>query len=172
MTAQGGAGHLDENEYMRPLRVFVDTSVFGGMFDIEFEADTRAFFKEVAAGNFSLAVSKQVYDEIVPAPGQVKSFFDALLPQMVLFNDSPEVQYLVEVYLDKKVVGRKSLNDALHVAYATVHGCSGLVSWNFKHIISEDKSLAFNLANTEQGYPQIFIASPREIVRHGNARRG
>lgn len=157
---------------MKPLRVFVDTSVFGGMFDVEFEEDTRVFFREVVSGRFSLAVSKQVYDEIVPAPEQVKSFFDALLPQMVLFSDSPEVQHLVDIYLEKKIVGKKSLNDALHVAYATVYGCSGLVSWNFKHIISEDKSLSFNLANMEQGYPQIFIASPKEILNHGKKQHG
>ncbi len=88
---------------MKPLRVFVDTSVFGGMFDVEFEDDTRAFFKEVVSGRFSLAISKQVYDEIAPVPEQVKSFFDALLPQMVLFSDSPEVQHLVDIYLGKRL---------------------------------------------------------------------
>lgn len=157
---------------MRPLRVFVDTSVFGGMFDEEFEFDTRAFFQRAASGRFLLAVSKQVYDEIVPAPLCVREFFDALLPQMTLFSDSPEVQRLVDAYLDSNVVGKKSLNDALHVAHATVYGCSGLVSWNFKHIISEDKSLAFNLVNMEQGYPQVFIASPKEILDHEERRRG
>ena len=157
---------------MRPLRIFVDTSVFGGMFDSEFERDTRVFFREAVSGRFLLAVSKQVYGEIIPAPARVKSFFDALLPQMILFNDSHEVQRLVDAYLDRKIVGKKSLNDALHVAYATVYGCSGLISWNFKHIIHEDKSLAFNLVNMEQGYPQIFIASPREIIDHDTTRRG
>ncbi len=151
---------------MRPMRIFVDTSVFGGMFDAEFEDDTRAFFMEVTAGRFLLGVSQQVYDEIAPAPARVRAFFDSLLPKMAFFYDSQEVQHLVDVYRDRNVVGRKSLSDASHVAIATVYGCAGLVSWNFKHIVSEDKSLAFNLANMEQGYPPVFIASPKEILNY------
>ena len=151
---------------MRPLRVFVDTSVFGGMFDPEFEVDTRAFFTQVAAGRFALAVSRQVYEEIVPAPANVRELFGAMLPQMEFFNDSPAMRELVVAYLDKKVVGPSSRNDASHVAYATVHGCAGLVSWNFKHIVNEDKSLLFNLVNMERGYPQVFIASPKEVMSH------
>ncbi len=156
---------------MRPMRIFVDTSVFGGMFDEEFEEDTRAFFREVDAGRFLLGVSRQVYDEIVPAPARVKAFFETLLPRMEYFTDSPEAQRLIDIYLARDVVGRKSLNDASHVANATVHGYSGLVSWNFKHIVGKDKSPAFNLINMEQGYPHIFIASPKEILNHEKAQR-
>ncbi len=155
---------------MRPVRIFVDTSVFGGMFDAEFEDDTRAFFREAAAGRFSLCVSKQVYDEIAPAPARVKAFFETMLPRMAFFSSPPEVRRLANMYVDRDVVGKKSLSDALHVACATVHGCSGLVSWNFKHIIGADKSLAFNLANMEQGYSLIFIASPKEILDYEKAQ--
>jgi hypothetical protein len=37
---------------MKRLRVYADTSVFGGCFDPEFEAASTAFFREVAAGRF------------------------------------------------------------------------------------------------------------------------
>ena len=100
----------------------------------------------------------------------LREFFGTLLPQMEFFNDSLAVRQLVAAYLDGKVVGSASRNDASHVAYTTVHGCAGLVSWNFKHIVNEDKSLSFNLVNMEQGYPQVFIASPKEVLSHVQER--
>jgi len=35
---------------MKPLRIYVDTSVVGGCFDAEFEAETKRFFDLVRAG--------------------------------------------------------------------------------------------------------------------------
>ncbi len=52
---------------MRPLRVFIDTSVFGGMFDSEFSVDTQRFFDAVDMDRFQLAISDQVVQEIAPA---------------------------------------------------------------------------------------------------------
>ena len=39
------------------IRVYADTSVFGGVFDEEFSAPSRAFFDEVRSGRFQLVVS-------------------------------------------------------------------------------------------------------------------
>lgn len=151
---------------MRPLRVFVDTSVFGGMFDSEFDVDTRAFFDAVDAGQFRLGISEQVIREIEPAPKNVRDFFYAQLPEVDVFIDSLEIQRLTDCYLRKKIVTDKSWADASYVAYATVHGCSGLVSWNYKHIVHTDKSMLFNVVNASQGYPPLFIATPKEILNH------
>ncbi len=149
---------------MRPLLVYVDTSVFGGIFDLEFEEDTRRFFQLAEEGLFRLAVSEQVAKEIKPAPALVKGFFNAMLPTLEYLHDSPEVQGLSESYVQQKVVGVNSLADAVHVAYATVRKCDGLVSWNYKHMIHPDKCALFNVVNLVQGYPQLFIASPREVI--------
>ena len=113
---------------MRPLRTFIDTSVFGGMFDPEFEADTRLFFIAVDSGRFQLAVSDLVAQEIIPAPRMVRQFFNTYLPEIDLLKDSLEIQRLTDLYLHNKIVTSKYRADASHVAYATVHGCAGLVS--------------------------------------------
>ena len=49
---------------MKPLRVYVDTSVFGGCFDAEFEAESRRFFDLVRAGRVVVMVSSVVLDEL------------------------------------------------------------------------------------------------------------
>lgn len=52
-------------------RVYADTSVFGGVFDAEFAAPSRAFFDLVRSGRFRLVVSAIVQQEIDNAPEEV-----------------------------------------------------------------------------------------------------
>lgn len=39
------------------VRVYADTSVFGGVFDTEFEEPSREFFRQVVTGRFELITS-------------------------------------------------------------------------------------------------------------------
>jgi hypothetical protein len=48
---------------IRALRVYADTSVYGGVFDEEFADASRAFFDQVAEGGFQLVISALVHDE-------------------------------------------------------------------------------------------------------------
>jgi hypothetical protein len=100
----------------------------------------------------------------------VRQLFFTYLPEMDLLKDSLEVQRLTDVYVREKIVTPKYRTDASHVAYATVHACAGLVSWNFTHIVHEEKARLFNVANATQGYPPQFIATPKEILSHGKER--
>lgn len=56
-----------------PIFVYPDTSVFGGLFDEEFAAASGAFFDQVRAGRFVLALSAVVEQELQDAPAQVRS---------------------------------------------------------------------------------------------------
>ncbi len=152
---------------MRPLRVYVDTSVLGGMFDSEFKTATAWFFRMAAAGRFLLVVSEQVEAEIRPAPRAVRKLFDDVLLQAEFCRFSADVHELTNIYVQNNVVGVKSAVDAAHVALATVSRCDGLVSWNFKHIVNPDKSARFNVVNAAAGYPQLFILSPKELMDYG-----
>jgi len=55
---------------MKRIRVFVDTSVFGGCFDDEFEKDSKAFFDLVKKGRFQAVVSELILEELQGAPEQ------------------------------------------------------------------------------------------------------
>ena len=60
------------------------------------------------------------------------------------------------------------LDDAYHIAVATVNRLDVLVSWNFKHIVNYDKIKLFNSINLRLGYPMIEIRSPKEFVKYEN----
>ena len=61
---------------MNAIRVYADTSVFGGAFDEEFETVSRTFFNQVRSGRFKLITSALVQEEVDPAPTQVRELFN------------------------------------------------------------------------------------------------
>jgi predicted nucleic acid-binding protein len=149
---------------MKGIRVYVDTSVFGGIYDVEFDTPSQTFFDQVKSGRFSLVISAVVQNEIENAPQQVKDFFDDMLSHAEITDISEEAIELQNAYLQNNIVSAKYADDALHVAVATVAGCSLIVSWNFKHIVHFQKIPLYNAVNIIHGYQQLTIVSPLEVI--------
>jgi predicted nucleic acid-binding protein len=57
------------------MRIYADTSVFGGVFDVEFAEPTKRLFEEIDAGRFTLVTSAIVEAEIEPAPEKIRLHF-------------------------------------------------------------------------------------------------
>jgi predicted nucleic acid-binding protein len=148
------------------IRVYADTSVFGGIFDEEFKEPTQKFFNQVRGGEFALVTSAIVQEEIALAPPKVRNFFDEMLKFCDMTEVSEHALDLRNAYMHSKIVSNKCSNDALHVAVATVSGCILIVSWNFKHIVHFQKIPLYNAINVIQGYPQIAIFSPLEVIKY------
>jgi len=55
------------------------------------------------------------------------------------------------------------LNDALHVAIATIFKCDILLSWNFAHLVNFQNRAKINGVNLIYGHKQINIISPYEL---------
>ena len=151
---------------MRITRVYTDTSVFGGVFDKEFDSASQIFFKQVRLGIFDLVTSAVVKREIERAPDEVKRFYQDIVTHSEIIEISEESRNLQRAYLQAGIVSPTFATDALHVALATVAGCSLIVSWNFKHIVHFQKIRMYNAVNLMQGYKDIFICSPMEVIDH------
>lgn len=149
-----------------PIRVYADTSIYGGVFDDAFAEPSRAFFDEVRAGRFRLVVSALVLNEIAAAPQTVREFVDQMLPMAEVVDPSEQTLTLQQAYLDQGVVTPKAADDALHVALATTGGCAMIVSWNFRHIVHYQKVPLYNAVNALHGYSAIEIRSPLEVIEH------
>ena len=148
----------------RLLRAYTDASVFGGVFDKEFDQASRTFFDQVREGKFRLVTSAIVQAEIENAPSQVKKLFDEMLEFAEIVNVTESATRLAKAYLDARIVTPKWETDALHVAVATVSTCSLIVSWNFTHIVHFDKIGRYNAVNTLNGQTTIAIHSPQEVI--------
>ena len=146
------------------MRIYADTSVFGGVFDVEFAEPTKKFFSEIDAGRFTIVTSAIVEAEIEPAPQKIREFFARYEAVAEIAQVTHEMLLLQQQYINSGVVTPKSAEDALHVAIATVTQCNLIVSWNFKHIVHFDKIRLFNAVNLREGYPIVDIRSPKEMV--------
>jgi len=146
------------------MRVYADTSVYGGVFDEEFAEASKVFFDEVRTGRFRLVVSAVVLDELEVAPARVRDLFAEIRTLAEITETGAEALDLQRAYLDAGVVGPTWEADALHVALATVSGCRLIVSWNFKHIVNYRKIPMYNGINLARGYAPLAIHTPQEVV--------
>ena len=149
-----------------PIRVYADTSVFGGVFDDEFSRPSRTFFQQVRQGRFQLVVSPLIEDELELAPEPVRGLLSEMESYAEVADIGGAVADLQEAYLREGIVGEKSSDDALHVAIAVVAQCTVIVSWNFKHIVHFDKIPLYNAVSARHGHAELAIHSPREVIEN------
>lgn len=74
---------------------------------------------------------------------------------------------LARTYQERGILTPKYYNDGVHIALAAAAEVDLLVSWNFKHIVHDQKIRLFNAVRLELGYKPLQIYSPREVAQHG-----
>ena len=149
----------------KTLKIYVDTSVFGGCHDAEFFRESMAFFHEIKKRKGQLYISEIVLRELAKAPLSVRNILNEFpRNQLNLIEIDQEVVELRNYYLKAGVVSKKWVDDATHVAAATVARVDAIVSWNFRHIVKLDKMKRYNLENIIHGYGVMTIISPREVL--------
>ncbi len=147
------------------IRVYVDTSVVGGQFDKEFDWQTKPFWNAVQRGEVAIIISDILRGEMMAAPVRVQAFLDELLLLPVEHVKlTSEAEELAEKYISEKVVGVSCLDDARHIAMATIARADVLVSWNFRHIVNISRIRGYNSVNHRLGYPMIEIRTPPEAM--------
>jgi len=152
---------------MKP-RLYFDTSVFGGIYDVEFQEVTIELFKMVNSGEIICVFSDLTETELENAPLKVREYFLTLPNEFIERIEVTEEAFdLANQYVKEKVVGETSLDDCRHIATATINKVDFLVSWNFKHIVNVFRIRGYNSINIKNGYIQLDIRSPKDIIKNG-----
>jgi hypothetical protein len=150
-------------------RLYLDTSVFGGYFDEEFQEFTIPLFKRIKSCEFQILFSSITQDEVSSAPDMVQNLIKDLPINCVEYITlTPEATTLASLYISEKVVGKTSFADCLHISLATIYQADLLISWNFKHIVNVQKIRGYNSVNLKSGYRILEIRSPRELLNYEN----
>jgi len=148
-------------------RFYFDTSVFGGVYDIEFEEETLQLFERVKLGKIICMFSDLTETELLKAPEKIRTYFKNLpeknLEKVVI---NAEIIELATKYIEEKVVGKTSFDDCLHIATATLYKADILVSWNFRHIVNVYRIRGYNSVNLKMNYLSLEIRSPKEILEY------
>ncbi|MCX8481218.1 MAG: PIN domain-containing protein [Sediminibacterium sp.] len=148
-------------------RLYIDTSVFGGFYDVEFAEFTIPLFERLQNGEFIVLFSTVTQDELENAPLNVKELVQKLKVLNTEFLETTdEAVDLATEYISEKVVGKASYVDCLHIALATINRSDYLISWNFKHIVNVDRIRGYNAINIKNGYKQLEIRSPRYFIKY------
>lgn len=150
---------------MKKLRVYIDTSVIAGCLDDEFSLESNQLMEAIKQEKFILLMSDIIVSELINASQSVKDILLSI-PQRVIevVKITAEVLQLRNAYINEGVVTSKSINDATHVAAATIARAAAIISWNFKHIVRLDKMKGYNQINLLNGYGILTIISPLEVT--------
>ena len=114
-------------------------------------------------------MSEVVIAELEPGPDDVlRKYAEFLACHPEIIETTQDSLELANHYLQRNILSPNFVDDALHIALATMAEVDVLVSWNFKHIVHLDKIRLFNAVNIEFGYKPIQIYSPREVTNYGD----
>jgi len=84
--------------------------------------------------------------------------------ELNLLHETNEVKELATEYIKGGVLKEKSYDDCLHIAYAVIHHCDAIVSWNFKHLVNFRTIDKVRIVNAINRYKEISIISPSMLV--------
>jgi len=148
---------------MRKLKIYLDTTVPNAYFDdrtLHRQEVTKQFWLKI--NEYQVFISDLVIKEMNDTGDEnlrqklIKKVKDFEL----LSSESKEIETLTQEYILRGTIPIKHIEDAIHIAIATVNSIDVLVSWNFKHIVKLKTKREINAANTLLGYNIIEIVEP------------
>ncbi|MFN5309413.1 MAG: PIN domain protein [Candidatus Kapaibacterium sp.] len=153
---------------MKKDRIYIDTSIVGGYFDVEFEFETKLLFERLEKKEVIFVISDLMEIELEQAPDKVKNLlYNFSNDSFERVNLTKEAQELGQLYVNEKVVGQSSIEDCYHIAMATINNVDVLASWNFKHIVNFTRIKGYNSVNLKSGYKLLEIRNPKDLVEYG-----
>ncbi len=157
---------------MKTLKIYLDTSVISYLQanDVpEKMAVTNDLWQQIQNGRYKACISEMVLQELSNCYQEKRQY---LLERISIidfdfYKIGDDVIELAHKYIQAGAFTDKHLEDALHVACASVNTCNAVVSWNFKHIVKLTAMLLVNGVNRQEGYMALEIVSPEVIVEEG-----
>ncbi len=157
---------------MKKLRLYIDTSVLGGLFDTEdpkrvntAERLIRLIKNEFYEGFISLLT----IEEVLKAPEHIHESLKGKISEalLVILEETEESIELANAYLKDGAIPEKYRDDARHIAVGVFHELDYIVSWNYKHMVNIAVRRLINSTNLRMGYNPIEIISPEEVTGDG-----
>ena len=152
-------------------KLFIETTVFNFYLEGKQgkkQKDAMRLFEEIAKCKYEAYSSEEVLRELQKATA------DKYEPMLCLYGQyiketivtSSKARLLAELYIDKGIIPRKYLTDALHIAMSTVNNLDFVVSFNQGHIIKTKTMIGTGLINLRQGFRQVGLGTPTEVLQY------
>ena len=152
-------------------KLFIETTVFNFYLEGkqgQKQKDAIRLFNEIAKGRYKAYTSEEVFRELEAAPteksGQMLNLYEQYIQETLA--TTPEADLLADMYISKGIIPEKYREDALHIAIATVSNLDFVISFNHGHIVKTKTMIGTGLANLRQGYKQIGLGTPTEVLEY------
>jgi len=153
------------------MRLYLDTSVIGALFDVEMPERvriTRELLDLIVQGKHAGVISNIVLEEIDQSPKELKKKLIneiGKVPFQIIAEDENSAD-LLEIYEQEDFIRKGARLDLRHLSVATAFGVDAVVSWNFRDIVNIRTRRAVHSVNLRLGYPLIEIVSPEEVIEY------
>jgi hypothetical protein len=129
---------------------------------------TREWWHQAHAGQ-KLVTSFVVQEELEQIPDlKRREAALHLIHTLEQFEFTPAVDEIVAVYLTHKLMPREGLGDAAHLALASMHRCSILVTWNCRHLANAHKTDHIRRVNALLRLETPLLVTPLELIENDN----
>ena len=160
---------------MKKLQIYLDTSIISHL-NADDAPDMRditiEFFNNyVKTGKYDVFISPIVIDELKKTTNinrreellkTIKKYPLKIINTEFITN---EIQELAAIYIEKEIIPKKKIEDALHIAITTIEELDILLSWNFRHLANINKEMHIHAANILMGYMKEFrMITPMEVI--------
>jgi predicted nucleic acid-binding protein len=157
---------------MKKVSLYMDTSVLGGLFDIEDKkrVDTAdSLIKLIKNKIFEGFISFLTLEEMVKAPYEIREKLRNTVTEsgLKILEETEECIELANAYVNNEIIPAKYRNDARHIAIGVYHEVDFIVSWNYRHMVNITVKRLINSTNLRMGYKPVEIISPEEVVGYG-----
>ena len=71
---------------------------------------------------------------------------------------------IADLFLKRRLIPEKAIDDALHVAVATAQGMDFLVTWNCRHIANAEVVERLEAVCLELGYRMPVLCTPEQLM--------
>jgi hypothetical protein len=155
---------------MKP-RVYVETSVISYLTsrpsrDLIVAANqqiTRDWW-DSRRSEFELYVSQLVIQEASAGDENAAQHRLQAIDQMPLLELNEAALALAETLVKDGPLPQEAVEDALHIAAATVNGLDYLLTWNFRHIANATMRYRIERVCRSEGYEPPIICTPQELL--------
>ncbi|RKU08683.1 hypothetical protein C6501_16210 [Candidatus Poribacteria bacterium] len=114
--------------------------------------------------DFKFIVSDIVITEIRDGDEEEAQLRLKAIANLTRLDISPPADGLAQLLLDTVAVPHNSPQDAQHIAIAAVHNLDYLISWNYKHLVNENKRQYINRVCRDAGFQPTTICTPIDLI--------
>ena len=154
----------------KPL-VYLDTNIFSALFYAS--GESAAVARKLATWEwwehersfFDICTSGFTETELAQGDYKGQQAALALVRRVNFLAGTAEVGTCATTYLETGVIPASQPGDALHLAFAAVHGIDYLLSWNQSHLSNEVTQAKMDEVNKRLGWRSPLLRSPFTIPK-------